>query len=189
MAGRPSRVVRALERVSLTVRARRTLGIVGESGCGKSDPGAVLVRLYRGCGASTSTDRRAGAQGRVGRAYNAASNGLPGSYSSLNPGLTYGRRWRRRSLPPPAQGGAIARRSPSCSTSCGSADAAGPHPHEFSGGQRQRIGIARGWRSSRNAWSPTSWSRRSTSPFQAQIVNLLLELSRAAASDGAVHRP
>ncbi len=146
--GSPATVVRAVNEVSFCVPRGSSMGLVGESGCGKSTVARTLLRLIEPDDGSIVFDgidlRRAGAaQMRALRQRMQIVFQDP--YASLNP-----RRTVRQTLEEPLRvhrrGNArtIAEQVAKTLHDVGlPLDALDRYPHEFSGGQRQRIGIAR----------------------------------------------
>ncbi len=142
-----SRVVRAVDGVTLEVRRGQTLGIVGESGSGKSTLARCVIRLIdpdsghiRYDGFDLATLRRADMLPLRKRIQMVFQD----PYGSLNPRLTVVRMIAQGPMlhgTPPAQ--ARSRALELLSLVGLDAAAANRYPHEFSGGQRQRIGIAR----------------------------------------------
>jgi oligopeptide/dipeptide ABC transporter ATP-binding protein len=173
--------VRAVDGVSFDVQAGETLGIVGESGCGKSTTGMAVLRLLEVTSGTlffrgqelTHLDEK---QLRPQRQHMMMIFQDP--YSSLNPRLTVG------SIVAEPLGvhkvGTAAERSERVSELLrlvGLNPAfINRYPHEFSGGQRQRIGIARALATSPAfivADEPISALDVS---IQAQVVNLMSDL-------------
>jgi oligopeptide transport system ATP-binding protein len=173
--------VRAVDGVSFTVHAGETLGIVGESGCGKSTTGMAVLRLLPITSGSvffrgqelTNLDEQ---QLRPLRRHMMMIFQDP--YSSLNPRLTVGS-IVAEPLGVHKVGTAIDRatRVSELLRLVGLNPAfINRYPHEFSGGQRQRIGIARALATSPAfivADEPISALDVS---IQAQVVNLMSDL-------------
>jgi peptide/nickel transport system ATP-binding protein len=173
--------IRAVDDVSLTIRRGETLGLVGESGCGKSTVGRTILRLYN------PTEGRIVFDGQdISRLRETELRPLrrrmqmifQDPYASLNPrhsvGRIVGEPLRTHGLA--SRGGAGARVRDLLRTVGLPADAAGRYPHEFSGGQRQRIGLARALALNPDfivADEPVSALDVS---IQAQIINLLEQL-------------
>ena len=131
--------VRAVDGVDLDIPRGRTLGLVGESGCGKSTFGRAIVGLTAPTGGKIRFPGREGRDRRIQMIFQ-------DPYASLNPRMTIGaiiaEPVRLNGLRPgTAQ---IRDRRDELLTIVG-LDPALAHrfPHEFSGGQRQRVGIAR----------------------------------------------
>jgi peptide/nickel transport system ATP-binding protein len=173
--------VRAVDDVSFTVARGETLGLVGESGCGKSTVGRALLRLYKPTSGRIIFDGKDITKLRDGELRPLRSRMqmiFQDPFASLNPRHSIG---RLIGEPLRVHGLATGRQSrtrvrdlleivglPS--------DAYGRYPHEFSGGQRQRIGIARALAVNPDfvvADEPVSALDVS---IQAQIINLLEQL-------------
>ncbi len=141
-------VVRAVDRVSFTVGRGETLGVVGESGCGKSTTARLLVRLEE---PTSGQIRIAGIDfGRLrGRALRAARRRIQLVFqdpdASLNPRLTVAQTLTEvLSVHRIVTGAAVTSRVGDLLEMVGLAGSVGHrYPHQLSGGQRQRVGIAR----------------------------------------------
>ncbi len=171
----------AVDGVSLAIHAGRTVGIVGESGCGKSTTARLILGLERPNGGSMRF--RGAPYGRSARALRpvrrAVSMVFQDPYESLDPRFSV-----RELVAEPLRahdlyraGGAERVRELLASVGLGGI-ALDSHPGAYSGGQRQRIGIARALALDPEllvADEPTSALDVSV---QAQILNLLLELQR-----------
>ena len=189
LEGRGRVVLKAVDGVDLAIRKGETVGLVGESGCGKSTVARVIVGLYVPTRGTVRYDEVAIAgEGAAAdpRALRKARRGMQmifqDPYASLNP------RWRVadivaepiRSQAPDTPRGEIAARVADLLRQVGLAAADGAkYPHQFSGGQRQRISIARAL-STNPAFlvcdEPTSALDVSV---QAQVLNLMRDLQRA----------
>ena len=140
--------VRAVDGVSFDVGRQQTLGLVGESGCGKSTVGRSILRLIPASGGSVRFNGRdvfAAERAELKRLRRQMQVVFQDPYSSLNPRMTVGRIIGEPIMVHRLAGGAELRgRVGALLERVGlSADHAQRYPHEFSGGQRQRIGIAR----------------------------------------------
>ena len=177
----------AVDGVSFTVRAGRTLALVSESGCGKTTTGKAIVQLLRG---QAEIEGRALLDGRdlfalEGDALRAARRRVQiifqDPFASLNPRLRVRDVLEEGMLALRPEWDAAARlsRLDALVEQVGlRKDALGRYPHEFSGGQRQRIAIARALAVEPALIvcdEPTSALDVSV---QAQILNLLERLQR-----------
>ncbi|MDW8468484.1 MAG: ABC transporter ATP-binding protein [Burkholderiales bacterium] len=174
--------VRAVDGISLEIRAGRTLALVGESGCGKTTAGKAILRLLPLSGGTVrfdGADLATLGRERLRRLRRAMQIVFQDPYGSLNPRLRVGDILAEgmRALGVGASDAERERRIAALLEQVGlPAEAAARYPHEFSGGQRQRIAIARALAVEPRLVvcdEPTSALDVSV---QAQILNLLREL-------------
>ena len=174
-------VVRAVDGVSLTLFPNETLGLVGESGCGKSTTGRVILGLLQ---ASSGSVRFGGEDifslGKT--ALRRLRKDMQAIFQDPNASLNPRMRVEDIILEPLyAQG---ERRSRKTSLYAGellervglSPDHAHRFPHEFSGGQRQRIGIARAIAPNPKFIVCDEAVSALDVSVQAQVINLLQDL-------------
>ena len=179
--GKPTKFLRAVDNVSFTLNKGKTLGIVGESGCGKTTMGRTILRLY------DVTDGEVWFKGEeVSKIPNAQFDKLrphmqmifQDPYASLSPRMTVGEIIGEAAL----EHGIITKQEYKdyvlgVMKMCGLQ----PHyferyPHEFSGGQRQRICIARALALKPELVICDEPVSALDVSIQAQIINMLKEL-------------
>jgi peptide/nickel transport system ATP-binding protein len=170
--------IKAVDGISLEIRRGETLGLVGESGCGKSTVGRTILRLYEptaGRIVFDGQDITTMGESELRPLRRRMQMVFQDPFSSLNPRHSVGRIVGE----PMRVHGIAGRRAANARVRellqiVGlPADAGSRYPHEFSGGQRQRIGLARSLALNPDlivADEPVSALDVS---IQAQIINLL----------------
>jgi oligopeptide/dipeptide ABC transporter ATP-binding protein len=179
--GRRAGAVRAVDGVSLDLAAGETLGVVGESGCGKTTLGRAILRLVEPTAGSIRFDG-VDVLALRGRALRAMRRNLQiifqDPYASLNPRMTVGAAIREGlTIHKLAEGADADRRVRQLLEEVGMrGEYVSRYPHEFSGGQRQRVVIARALAvEPRFIVCDEPVSALDVS-VQAQVINLLLDL-------------
>ncbi len=181
--GKATGAVRAVDRVSFDVMPGETLGLVGESGCGKSTTGRMILRLteptagsveFEGVNLLALDSKRMRAVRRRMQVI------FQDPFSSLNPRMTVGAIVREGlTIHHIAEGAAADARVRQLLDEVGlRSEYVSRYPHEFSGGQRQRIGIARALAvEPRFIVCDEPVSALDVS-VQAQVINLMQDLQR-----------
>jgi len=176
--------VKAVDDVSFTIRQGETLGLVGESGCGKTTTGRAILRLieptagsvkFEGEEVTTMSDNRLRAMRRQMQII------FQDPYSSLNPRITVGgmlteilkvHKLRQTEAE-------IKDRVNELLETVGLSPLhARRYPHEFSGGQRQRIGIARALSVEPKFIVCDEPVSALDVSIQSQVLNLLMDLQQ-----------
>src|SRR5262245_50775767 len=183
LLGRPIGTVHAVDDISFSVRAGETLGLVGESGCGKSTTGKVILKLIEPTAGEIYLDgERIDALSR--RAIRPRRRALQvvfqDPYSSLNPRMRAAdivaeplRNFAR------LRHGEIEERVAELFQQVGlRRDQMVRFPHEFSGGQRQRLVIARALALRPKVIVCDEPVSALDVSVQAQVINLLADLQR-----------
>ena len=172
-------MLKAVDDVSFNIKAGETLGLVGESGCGKTTVGRSLLHLYKPTGGEVIFDGKKVCKETMPEFRRKAQIVFQDPYSSLNPRMTVGdivgepldvhkmfktkqeRNQRVLEL---------------LDTVGISGEQATRYAHEFSGGQRQRIGIARALASNPQFIVCDEPVSALDVSIQAQVVNMFEDL-------------
>ena len=172
-------MLKAVDDVSFSIKKGETLGLVGESGCGKTTVGRTLLHLYKPTAGQVLFDGKEVNASTMKEYRRRAQMVFQDPYSSLNPRMTVGdivaepidvhrlckskaeRNERVREL---------------LATVGISSEQATRYAHEFSGGQRQRIGIARALASNPEFIVCDEPVSALDVSIQAQVVNMLEDL-------------
>lgn len=177
-------ILKAVDDVSFTIDKGRTLGLVGESGCGKTTVGRTILRLYEADGGQVffgGTDIKQLKRSRYRQFTKQIQMIFQDPYASLDPRKTVGaiigegldihklcktRQERTERIYQLLEMVGLNR------------EHAGRFPHEFSGGQRQRVGIARALSVNPQFIVCDEAISALDVSIQAQVINLLMDLQK-----------
>lgn len=179
--GQNQKVVHAVNGINFKVRKGETLGIVGESGCGKSTAGRTIIRLYEPTSGQIIFEGQDVTKAEGNDLLNLRRQMqmiFQDPYASLNPRMTVGDIvGEGLDIHKLASGQARTDRIYELLEVIGlNPEHANRFPHEFSGGQRQRIGIARALSVNPRLIICDEPISALDVSIQAQIVNMLEEL-------------
>lgn len=172
--------LKAVDDVSFSIDKGETLGLVGESGCGKTTVGRSLMHLYKPTGGEVIFDGEVLAKGPVlERFRRRAQMVFQDPYSSLNPRMTVG-----DIVAEPIDIHRLCKTKKQRNERVAelldlvglSSEQATRYAHEFSGGQRQRIGIARALASDPEFIVCDEPVSALDVSIQAQVINMLEDL-------------
>ena len=171
--------LKAVDDVSFSIRRGETLGLVGESGCGKTTVGRTLLHLYKPTAGEVIFDGKKVDKSTMQEFRRRAQIVFQDPYSSLNPRMTVGdivgepldvHKMCR------GKGERDERVRELLATVGISSEQATRYAHEFSGGQRQRIGIARALASNPEFIVCDEPVSALDVSIQAQVVNMFEDL-------------
>lgn len=181
--GKEKKYVKAVEDVNLVIRKGETLGIVGESGCGKSTFARLILRLIdptEGQVLFKGQDLTKLSEEEMRKARRNMQMVFQDPYASLNPRMRVG-----KILSEPYIIHGICSEKEAAKKAAGllelvglGADSIKKYPHEFSGGQRQRICIARALAVNPDMIVCDECVSALDVSIQAQIINLLVKLQK-----------
>ena len=172
-------MLKAVDDVSFSIRKGETLGLVGESGCGKTTVGRTLLHLYKPTAGEIYFDGKLVDKKTLPEYHRRAQMVFQDPYSSLNPRMTVGDIVAEpidiHKLCQTRQERAD-RVHELLKTVGISGEQATRYAHEFSGGQRQRIGIARALASNPEFIVCDEPVSALDVSIQAQVINMLEDL-------------
>ena len=174
-------MLKAVDDVSFSIKKGETLGLVGESGCGKTTVGRTLLHLYKPTAGEVIFDGKPITSATMKEYRRRAQMVFQDPYSSLNPRMTVGdivgepldvhKMYKNRTERDERVRELLA-------TVGISSEQATRYAHEFSGGQRQRIGIARALASNPEFIVCDEPVSALDVSIQAQVVNMFEDLQQ-----------
>ena len=172
-------MLKAVDDVSFSIARGETLGLVGESGCGKTTVGRTLLQLYKPTSGEVWFDGKKVDKTTLAEFHRRAQMVFQDPYSSLNPRMTVG-----DIVAEPIDVHRLCKTRKERServfellnTVGISGEQATRYAHEFSGGQRQRIGIARALASNPEFIVCDEPVSALDVSIQAQVINMLEDL-------------
>jgi oligopeptide transport system ATP-binding protein len=178
-----NKYLKAVDGISFEVHRGETLGVVGESGCGKTTLGRTLINIYESSGGTIELEGEV-LNSKTRKDRKKFSDNMQmifqDPFASLNPRMTVGEivseGWAYRKMYTKQE-----RRTKAIDLLkiVGlNEEHANRFPHEFSGGQRQRIGIARALFMSPEIMICDEPISALDVSIQAQVMNLLIELQK-----------
>jgi oligopeptide transport system ATP-binding protein len=181
--GRNAPPVRAVDDVSFEIEEGQTLGLVGESGCGKSTTGRSVLRLIEPSAGSVrfmGEELTGLSASRLRAARRHMQMVFQDPFASLNPRMTIGEVLEEPLIVHRLFDRAARKRKVAeiLDVVGLSQSYASRHPHEFSGGQRQRVGIARAIITRPKLVVADEAVSALDVSIQAQILNLLKDLQQ-----------
>lgn len=177
----PGRLLKAVDDVSFSIRRGEVMGLVGESGCGKTTVGRTVVGLYEATAGTVRYEGKdtTGSGSKHGRDLAKQIQMIfQDPYASLNPRMTVGDIiGEPLDIHRLAVGKKRQERIDHLLDTVGlNREHAARFPHEFSGGQRQRIGIARALAVDPDVIIADEPISALDVSIQAQVVNLMEQL-------------
>lgn len=178
-----NKYLKAVDNISFKLKRGETLGVVGESGCGKTTLGRTLINIYEPTSGEIILDGKSlDTKGRKDRKEFSERMQMifQDPFASLNPRMTVGEivgeGWAYRKMYTKAERHKNVIRL--LETVGLNEEHSNRFPHEFSGGQRQRIGIARALSMNPDIMICDEPISALDVSIQAQVMNLLIELQK-----------